>query len=178
MGHSGECRAPRTRPLVALASAVLAAACVPAPAPPPPAPVRSRPGARPDAFPDARGLAGLGGDAGTWTYERDARGSRALFGTPVPTRWRCCAATSPSARSICRGPARATVRTTSATRMLAAQPTGGTPPYAAVALAPRDPLLDAIAFSRGRFTLEQAGTPPLVLRPWAEVARVIEDCRG
>lgn len=71
-----------------------------------------------------------------------------------------------------------TVRTNATTRTLAVQPTGATPAYAAVALPPSDPLLDAIAFTRGRFTLEQAGTPPLVLPPWSEVARVIEDCRG
>jgi hypothetical protein len=58
------------------------------------------------------------------------------------------------------------------------QPTGGTPPYVATALAATDPLLDAIAFSRGRVTLEQAGLAPLVVPPYAEVARTIEDCRG
>lgn len=40
-----------------------------------------------------------------------------------------------------------------------------------------DPLLDAIAFSRGRFAVGIAGQPPLVVPPWADVARVIEDCR-
>ena len=44
--------------------------------------------------------------------------------------------------------------------------------------APNDPLLDAIAFSRGRFVIEQTGQPPLVLPPHAEIGRVIEDCRG
>ena len=40
-----------------------------------------------------------------------------------------------------------------------------------------DPLLDAIASSRGRIGLSVAGTPVLVVPPWSEVARVIEDCR-
>ena len=40
-----------------------------------------------------------------------------------------------------------------------------------------DPGLDQIAFSRGRFTVEVPGMAPLVLRPWAELSRVIEDCR-
>ena len=71
-----------------------------------------------------------------------------------------------------------TVRTTSATRALAVQPTGGTPPYAAVALAPSDPLLDAMAFSRGKLVVEQVGAPRLVVPAWAEIGRVVEDCRS
>jgi hypothetical protein len=41
-----------------------------------------------------------------------------------------------------------------------------------------DPLLDAIAFSRGRFAVGISGQQALVVPPWAEVARVIEDCRA
>ena len=40
-----------------------------------------------------------------------------------------------------------------------------------------DPLLDALAFSRGRFAVYVAGSPPLVLPASPEAARVIEDCR-
>jgi hypothetical protein len=40
-----------------------------------------------------------------------------------------------------------------------------------------DPLLDAIAFSKGRFAVETAGMPTLYLPSWPEVTRVIEDCR-
>lgn len=39
-----------------------------------------------------------------------------------------------------------------------------------------DPLLDAMAFSRGRFAVE-AGTRALYLPAYPEVTRVIEDCR-
>lgn len=70
------------------------------------------------------------------------------------------------------------VRTTSTSRAVPVQPTGGTPPYVAAVLAPGDPLLDAMAFSRGRFVLDQAGAPPLVLPAWGEVGRVVEDCRS
>ena len=119
---------------------------------------------------------------GTWRYERDARGSRALFGVSGADALavlRCDAAARAIYLSRSGGAAGAfTIRTTALTRTLAAQPTGATPSYAAAALGSRDPLLDAIAFSRGRFTIEQPGTAPLVLRPWAEVARVIEDCRA
>jgi hypothetical protein len=41
-----------------------------------------------------------------------------------------------------------------------------------------DPLLDAIAFSRGRLWVDVQGTSPLVLRSAAEPARSIEDCRS
>jgi len=41
-----------------------------------------------------------------------------------------------------------------------------------------DPLLDAIAFSRGRAGFSIAGQPPLIVPSWAEAARVIEDCRA
>ena len=44
-------------------------------------------------------------------------------------------------------------------------------------LAPADPLLDAVAFTRGRFMLEIPGNAPLYLPGWPELSRVIEDCR-
>ena len=40
-----------------------------------------------------------------------------------------------------------------------------------------DSLLDAIAFSRGRIGFSTSGLEALVVPPWAEVGRVIEDCR-
>ena len=48
---------------------------------------------------------------------------------------------------------------------------------AAASLPARDPILDAIAFSRGRFAVELPGTAPLYLPSWPELSRVIEDCR-
>jgi hypothetical protein len=39
-------------------------------------------------------------------------------------------------------------------------------------------ILDAMAFSRGRFAISVEGAPPLVLPTQPEVARVVEDCRG
>ena len=44
-------------------------------------------------------------------------------------------------------------------------------------LAANDPLLDAIAFSQGRIAVSMPGTPPLVVAPGPEAARVFEDCR-
>jgi len=45
-------------------------------------------------------------------------------------------------------------------------------------LATYDPLLDALAFSRGRIGVTVAGAPALVLPAFPEIARVIEDCRS
>jgi hypothetical protein len=44
-------------------------------------------------------------------------------------------------------------------------------------LAAMDPLLDAIAFSRGRIAVQLAGSQPLVVPAGPEAARVVEDCR-
>jgi len=41
-----------------------------------------------------------------------------------------------------------------------------------------DAALDQMAFSRGRFAIEVPGAAPLVVPAWAEVGRVIEDCRS
>lgn len=40
-----------------------------------------------------------------------------------------------------------------------------------------DPMLDAIAASRGRIGFSTSGLEALVVPPWPEVGRVIEDCR-
>ncbi|MEO6225720.1 MAG: hypothetical protein ABIO80_07725 [Sphingomicrobium sp.] len=40
-----------------------------------------------------------------------------------------------------------------------------------------DPLLDAIAFSRGRFAVSASGQPALVVPSWGDISRVVEDCR-
>ena len=47
----------------------------------------------------------------------------------------------------------------------------------AAEVASSDPLLDAMALSRGRFAVEVEGLEPLYIPAWAEVTRVIEDCR-
>ena len=72
-----------------------------------------------------------------------------------------------------------TIRTTTITRTIAPSVlTTSDQPVASLLFAPNDPLLDAIAFSRGRFVVDQQGVSALVLPPHAEIGRVIEDCRG
>lgn len=120
---------------------------------------------------------------GNWVYRQDARGSIALFGVPgadADFTIRCdrmAGLIYVSRRGAAPGNAPATIRTSSTLRTLATQPTGGTPAYMAFTLFPRDPLLDSIGFSRGRFVVEQATLPMLVIPAWPEVLRVSEDCR-
>jgi hypothetical protein len=118
---------------------------------------------------------------GNWSYARDTGGSEARYGPagglPLATL-RCDLPNRRLFLSRAGGVATPmTVRTTSLARQVPTGATGGEPAYVAAVLPASDPLLDAMAFSRGRFALEQAGQPPLVLPAWAEVGRVIEDCR-
>lgn len=170
-------------PLVALA----VAGCVPQVAPPPaPAPI-PRPAPTPTPAP-APGPA-LNGDwrdwpltPGDWTYRRTASGGAAAFGT---------AGASPSITLVCdrqmrrltltragvtTGATSMTIVTTSQTRTLSSRPDGlgGT----VASFAATDALLDAIGYSRGRFLIQQAGLPTLVVPAWPEIERVTEDCRG
>ena len=103
---------------------------------------------------------------------------RSAPGQPDLARLTCDAASSRTILWTNRVPAGAVplvVTTTSARRLLAvtADPAGG----AGATLAVRDPLLDAMAFSRGRFMLEMAGYPALYLPAWPELGRVVDDCR-
>jgi hypothetical protein len=122
---------------------------------------------------------------GSWGYRQDGRGSIALFGRAgedAELTIRCDRQRDRIFLSRRAAPGGAagtlTVRTTSERRQLRALPVGGDQAYVAVELGVRDPLLDAIGFSRGRFAVEGGGLPPLVLPPWAEILRVVEDCRG
>jgi len=160
------------------------AGCVPQVAPPPrpihtPAPV---PVQAPPPPPPPRDWRDRPATVGDWVYKRDARGSVALFGPQgadallvmrCDTGRRQVFLSVPGTKA-----APAVIRTSSVSRTLQLLPTGGEPPYVAVALAPTDPLLDAMGFSRGRFALEQAGSAPLAIPAWPEIERVTEDCRG
>lgn len=179
--HSGAMRS-RLLPIAAL----LIAGCVPRVTPPPrPTPVPPPPVEH--AAPVAAAPTGDWRDwpitPGDWVYRQDARGSIALFGArgaDADFTIRCDRGarqlylsrkgTAPAASAM-------TIVTTSLTRALRSLPTGGTPPYMAASLQPGDTLLDAMGFSRGRFLVEQAGLPILVVPAWAEVLRVTEDCR-
>ena len=70
-----------------------------------------------------------------------------------------------------------TIRTETASRNLTAQPVAGAQPMLVASLSSGDPLLDAMALTKGRFAVETAGLPTLYIPAWGEVTRVIEDCR-
>ena len=121
---------------------------------------------------------------GNWEYRRGPLGSIATFAADQPygVVLQCPAGasgivllgvsiTGPGERQV-------RVRTETAERTLVTRPGNGTGPRVAIAeIASGDPLLDAIALSKGRFAVEVAGAAPLYLPSWAEVSRVIEDCR-
>lgn len=120
---------------------------------------------------------------GNWAYRQDGRGSIALYGVAGGEAELTLRCDSGRGRVILSrkgaGVASLTVRTTSTLRQLGVQPVaaGGTP-WLAADLAPRDSVLDAMGYSRGRFLVEGAGLPTLVVPAYAEILRVAEDCRG
>ncbi|TCM15050.1 hypothetical protein EDF56_11197 [Novosphingobium sp. PhB165] len=157
-------------PLTALA---LLAACVSAPqppAPPPrpaPAPV-TRPAPPPADWRDAPQT------PGDWSMT--APGTATFAGGLFTMRCNRPAGTVTLIRAgnAASAPGSLTVRTSDVARALTATPVAG---GLAVDVPARDALLDAMAFSKGRFAIETAGTATLYIPSWTEVSRVVEDCR-
>lgn len=105
--------------------------------------------------------------AGQWTYFPTAGGSIAMYG--VHLQLRCDRATRTVTISRPNvSQSTLTIATDSARRTL---PVGGR-------LLVNDPLLDAIAFSRGRFLVADGAGSAVALPSWPEAARSIEDCRS
>jgi hypothetical protein len=119
---------------------------------------------------------------GKWTYAALPGGSDATFVDAMGAPRLVIHCNRPLRRvSISRvGSAPATslaLWTSSASRNIAARYDAATQ-RATVELAALDPLLDAIAFSRGRIAVSMPGYAPLVLPAWPEPARAVEDCRS
>lgn len=120
---------------------------------------------------------------GDWSYGATTTGSQARFGEGA-SEARFALGCSASTRQLtltrfgtaAAAPSALIIRTEAATRSLSAQPSTDRASVSAV-LAARDPLLDAMALTKGRFAVEAAGLPTLYLPAWGEVTRVIEDCR-
>ena len=123
--------------------------------------------------------------AGSWTWRGGAgQVSIAQFGVagqPVLFALRCDLATRNvvlSRAGSLSAPTGPMLLTTSfGTFTLSAGNGGGQPPAIVAQATARDPRLDQLAFSRGRFLVDVAGQSRLVLPAWPEVARAIEDCR-
>ncbi len=150
--------------------AVAGCAAVPTPAPPPPQPAPVAPAPAPAPLPTpTRGWEERAVDAGSWRYDTGNRTA-----TFVPT-----GSANPLLTMTCSGGA---IRLTSALAgAVSLRTSAGTDQIrfddGSATLPSRDPRLDRIAFSRGRFALETPGGGALTLRVQAEIGRVIEDCR-
>jgi hypothetical protein len=120
---------------------------------------------------------------GDWYYKRQPGSTMASFGPPQSEaifHLRCDLATRriELARSgSAQGAVPMRILTETSERLLTVQPSSGELPLVGVTLPSADPLLDAMAFSKGRFAVETGGMPTLYLPSWTEVTRVIEDCR-
>ena len=175
-----------SRLMPTLAAIAVLSACAaqrkPLPAPPPPAPAPA-PVATAVPAPSPADWRDAPVTPGTWRYEAAAGGSTASFGPVAATPLASLACDRANARMALRragaapGPVPLSITTSTATRAFTATPEAGPMPHLVLNLAVRDPVLDAMAFSRGRFAIEVAGLPALYLPAWPEVGRVIEDCR-
>lgn len=161
--------------------AVMAAACVPRTAPPAPAPTPPSAPA-PAPLPSAPPLPPVNWlDAplspGDWDYRQDGAIALASYRSGSLTFTLRC---GPN-RSVTlwltgtQAPSLA-IRTTYGERRLPAAPVHLNEMQAT--LPAGDPLLDQMAFSRGRIFVQAEGGAALIVPAWPEIARVIEDCRG
>jgi hypothetical protein len=120
---------------------------------------------------------------GTWRWRTAGGASQAEFGVDpaTPLFVVSCARPTRVVSLVRPGPAPEAgpmhVATTGPDRNLQARAIPGPPPALGAALNAQDPLLEAVAFSRGRFMIETPGQPALYLPSWPEISRAIEDCR-
>ena len=119
--------------------------------------------------------------AGSWAYRGLADASEAIF-TDSRVVQRMVVKCSRPARLITLSlaspvPASAiTLHSTETQRRIAARYDVQTSQII-VQIAGNDAVLDALAFSRGRFAVSVPGGATLVVPAWPELARSIEDCR-
>jgi len=162
-----------------LAGLALLAGCATKPAPPPPRPGPLPPPSAAPAPPPPSAAAQDWRDVslspGEWSYRAAAGGSEASYGPADGAAGfviRCDQAGRQVVleRRPAGSPGGMTLRTSFGLYAL--------PAAAPVTLPASDPILDALAFSRGRFSVEAPGVPILVIPARPEAARVVEDCRS
>ncbi|RKF21857.1 hypothetical protein D6851_07530 [Altericroceibacterium spongiae] len=150
----------------------------PAPAPPPPSstPI-PQPPPRQTTYDNWMDAPQTPGD---WSYRQSGTGSVASFGEnpSAPVFSLRCDRASETVSLIRAGQAGTAVpmqiQTETAQKSFRAAPVAD---GLQARLAARDPFLDAMAFSKGRFAVGVSGLPQLFIPAWPEVTRVIEDCR-
>ncbi len=171
---------------LALATILTLSACVERKAPPPAPPPRPVPVIQAAPPPPlASNWEDWPRSPGDWSYRRDARGSVAMFGPAGMNASFVARCDTVGRRIFLSRPGNfadgvtgvMTIRTSTALKTYPASNSNETPPYIAAELAPGDAHLDAMAFSRGKFLIVVKGATDLVIPPWPELARVIEDCR-
>lgn len=154
----------------ALMLVVAGCTAIPQPEAPPPAPRPVAPAPTPTPLPTpTAGWEDRAVDAGAWRY--DAGNRTAAFvptGSANPLLSMTCSGDGIRMSSSLSG--NVSLRTSAGTDQIRFD--GGS-----ANLANRDPRLDRIAFSRGRFALETPGGGALTLPVQSEIGRVIEDCR-
>jgi hypothetical protein len=169
--------------ILSLAGLVAVAGCVPRAEPPPPQP-QPQPRPAPQAVappPAAVEWSLLPLTPGGWVYSNQGASAQALFGPANSEAHFVVRCDRASRQVVLSRPGEGnalTIRTSFGARAFPA--TAQRTPLAMVSasLPADDRFLDSMAFSRGRFTVEMAGAPMLVIPAWPEPARVIEDCRG
>lgn len=156
--------------LGALMLAVAGCTAIPQPAAPPPAPRPVAPAPTPAPLPTpAAGWEDRAVDAGAWRYDAGSRTAAFVpTGSANPLLTMACSGGGIRLTSALAG--NVSLRTSAGTDQLRFD--GGS-----ANLANRDPRLDRIAFSRGRFALETPDGGALTLPVQSEIGRVIEDCR-
>jgi hypothetical protein len=118
---------------------------------------------------------------GNWTYGPVTGGTEAIYSdnSGRPQLWLHC--TRATRQVTVSKPAAAAAPSISiwTSTMVRAVPASFKPATGRlnIEIASYDPLLDAMAFSRGRIGFSVGSQAALVVPPWEEVARVVEDCR-
>ncbi len=117
---------------------------------------------------------------GDWTYRPGSGQTQAVYG-PAHAQPYLVLTCNTASRQItlsrsgsAAGPVPMRILSETRNATLTAQPTGSGVPATIPA---GDRLLDAMAFSKGRFAVETQGLSTLYIPAWPEVTRVIEDCR-
>jgi len=118
---------------------------------------------------------------GNWAYSANADGSEGVFtdaNSQPQLSLRCVRS---QRRVILSKPATAAAATMAVWSSTASKSWPATFDAATARLSAQianwDPVLDAVAYSRGRFAVAAAGQQPLVVPAWADISRIVEDCR-
>jgi hypothetical protein len=130
------------------------------------------------AIPDLSTVAPLGG---SWSWTQTADGSEATFTDAYSRPQLIIHCARVSRRLTVSKPATVAapslgIWTSSQSRNLPATFSAAEGRLSA-SLPAFDSLLDAMTTSRGRVGVTVSGSAPLVVPPWAEIGRVVEDCR-